>query len=909
MSAATAIPALGSAANSGPPAPLAALAASAAASPERLPGPRPEHLAVLSEPPGVLAERPAPLPEPPAPLAQHLAALPGGAWALWRTAVLRGAGFPACQVLRLAAPAAAAAADRVLRLEEELESRREAALAVVNAALDELRRDGLWEDRERRRPLGKAMQSLTSGRLPRECPAASCAAAFAALAAAAGDLAAARAALAMVVPAEAARVALEIADVAREGRFREAVLWQNRAAVEGAFDGLAERPPAETARTSRWRRNQELVASYLQRYCAKNDTIGFFGPVGFARLADEGGAVAVRQGAGLVEHRAVYFEGWCIDALAERLGCNPALRPWLAPRLKSSFHLAGNLLHRPFGAPIALPDVQARLVARCDGRRLARDLARDLAADPVTPLATEAEVYRLLDELCRGRVLVWALQVPPGMHPDRLLAALLARVEAEPLRREAMAPLEELQQARDRVALAAGDPGALAAALRDAEGRFTRLTGARARHRPGETYAARELLYEDCRRGVEVAFGPELTRRLGPPLTLLLRSARWVAGELARRLQARLRALHAELRRRTGADAVDCSPFFSDALAGILCHGGRRDELAGVARELQARWSSVLGPLPAASRRLRFSARALERRVAAAFGEAHPAWTLSHYLSPDVMIAAAGEAALRRGDFELVLGEIHAGNTLLWSCFVSQHPAPEQLASHLEADTGAATVVVPQLLRPGWPRRISQGVILPAWHHFQFMDELPPGPRPLPAPELLVEETAGGLRARTRDGRIAFPAIDLFAGYLAEECSTLLGAMLEPARHVPRVSIDAMVVSRERWHLAAGELGFAEIPEASERFLALRRWARGLGLPRFCFFKVATERKPCYLDLASPISGDVFLRLVRAARAAGDAVTVALSEMLPRLDQAWLSDGQGNLYTSELRLAALDRSR
>jgi hypothetical protein len=472
-----------------------------------------------------------------------------------------------------------------------------------------------------------------------------------------------------------------------------------------------------------------------------------------------------------------------------------------------------------------------------------------------------------------------------------------------------MGALGELQRARDRVANAAGNPVALDAALRDAESTFTRLTGIAPRHRQGQTYAARGLLYEDCRRDIEVTFGPELTRRLGPPLLLMLRSARWLAGELTRRLDAQLRALHARLRRQVGSDAVDCHAFFTSALSAIFFHPDRKDALAEIERELQDRWSQVLGPLPAEARRLRFGTGLLEGRFEAAFEDAGPAWTLTRYFSPDVMIAAEGEAALRRGDFELVLGEVHSGNTLLWSCFISQHPAPEQISAMLELDTGSSVVVVPQVLQQGWPRRLSQGLVLPGWYHFQFADDPPHGPdaRLLPAGGLVVEKTASGLRARARDGRVAFHPIDLFGTYLTQECSALIGAILEPARHVPRVSFDDVIIARERWHFTAGELDFAGIQDTADRFLALRRWAGALEIPRFCFFKVATERKPCYLDLDSPISGDIFARFVRAAREAGSEVKVAVSEMAPRLDQAWLRDAAENLYTCELRLAALER--
>src|SRR4051794_33018006 len=81
-----------------------------------------------------------------------------------------------------------------------------------------------------------------------------------------------------------------LADVARDPRFREAVAWQSREALRGGVDKLA----AGGESPSRGRRREEVVAAYWQRYCAKNDTIGFFGPLGWGRVADDGPGLDVR---------------------------------------------------------------------------------------------------------------------------------------------------------------------------------------------------------------------------------------------------------------------------------------------------------------------------------------------------------------------------------------------------------------------------------------------------------------------------------------------------------------------------------------------------------------------------------------------------------------------------------------
>lgn len=842
----------------------------------------------------------------------HLVALPGGTWALWRTAVLRGAGFPAAGVLGLAAPRSAAAADRVLDAEQGATEARAGALRAVHAALDGLRSAGLWEDKESRRPLMKAMQALTGGKLPKDVPEPGCTAAFASLRSAGETLAAARTELALRHQEDVLRVSGEIARVAASERFREAVIWQNRPACATALDELVRKPAGVAARTSQRRQHEELVAGYWQRYCVKNDTIGFFGPVGFASLCADGAPAAVRYSASFLARREVYFEAWCIDALAASLAGDPALRPWLAPRLKSSFYLDGDLLYRSFGKPLPLSPREARLLAGCQGLRSARDLARDLVTGPETLFRTEEEVFALLETFSRTRWVAWDFALPLDLHPDRRLAERLEKIGDAGRRTAALARLAELRRARDGVAAAAGDAGALDAAMRALETTFTQLTQAASRHREGQMYAGRGLVYEDTRRDVEVRFGGDLLAALGPPLSLVLEVARWVAAELARAVEGILRPLYAELAGKVesaGSRAVDSHALFSRAVE-VFYKAQREACFLAVEREFQSRWAAAFGAIPEGSRVLRFKTAELAERLGP-LGDPGPVWTLARYLSPDVMIAAADLAALQRGDFELVLGEVHSGNTLLWSCFLSQHPEPERIAAALAADSRGDTVVLPNLHRHAPIQRLNLGVSLPWIYQMELGDTVPnvPESQILPSGEVVIEETPAGLRARTRDGRVSFPAIDFFSAYLIQECTSILGSVLPPRRHTPRIVVDRLVVSRERWRFAADELDFAAVQEPLERFLAVRRWARDLGLPRFCFYKITTEKKPCYLDLESPIYVDTFCRLLRAAwESAPGSASVSVSEMLPRIDQAWLGDAAGNLYTSELRIAALQRT-
>jgi hypothetical protein len=130
-------------------------------------------------------------------------------------------------------------------------------------------------------------------------------------------------------PGEDARLAA----VARDPAFREAVAWQSRESLARAVDKLATGAHGSPSRRRRW---TDVVGSYWQRYCTKNDTIGFFGPLAWGSF---GAATAVRSGA-LQRERVVHLETWAVEAIAAAGGVTTplpmspfperALRPLLA---------------------------------------------------------------------------------------------------------------------------------------------------------------------------------------------------------------------------------------------------------------------------------------------------------------------------------------------------------------------------------------------------------------------------------------------------------------------------------------------------------------------------------------------------------------------------------------------------
>jgi 5'-deoxynucleotidase YfbR-like HD superfamily hydrolase len=694
----------------------------------------------------------------------------------------------------------------------------------------------------------------------------------------------------------AAGVGAALRELAGGSRFREALAWQNRAALHGSIGALLRRAPGAT--DSETRRHERVAALYLQRYCVKNETIGFFGPVGWAELAATGPALQVLTGPTLLAERHVYFERWCIDALAEKLSDSRELRAGLAPRRMPALRLEGHTLHYGAGRRVELPGEFATVLAACDGRRPASGIARELVSSG-GGFTSEEEILEALDELKARKLIAWGFDIPTSgaPHPERALRAALERLKESQARQEALRALDELEHARDAAAQAAGDAAAVDHALQGMEDAFTRLTGRPAQRKAGKIYAGRTLAYEDCRRGDSIRLGPELMARLAPPLSLVLQSARWFTHTIAEHYRSALLALHRQLVSASGSPRLGLG-HFSQHLPELFPAGSDQPSIVTQAREeLMSRWTRVLEP-SAGERRVARTCHELSARANDLFAAPHPGWPTARYHSPDVLIAAASAQAFERGDYLVVLGELHAGlNTVVSPMFLKEHPSPEVLIRAREYDIPEPCVA------PVWSAERSRADISsPARHDIDLENGAVRSWRPekqvLEESELVVEERSGQVVIRSRDGARSFDAIAFLEQHLMAEAHGRF-TLLPPAPHTPRITVDGVVLSREQWRLRSEDLP-TEGTSWQDRFIAIRGWGRRLGLPRYLMVKLPHEPKPLYLDLMSPLYVDLFCRKAR------EAETLTLTEMLPSVDELWLVDGEGRRYTSELRFAAVD---
>ncbi len=214
----------------------------------------------------------------------------------------------------------------------------------------------------------------------------------------------------------AVKTALAMQEVAAQPAFRAAVAWQNPAILERGIGLFLAWEPTADGRTSKRREREELVAHYWQRFCVKNDTIGFFGPVGWGRWDTDLTGVAVDPGEGLIASSEVFFASWAVDALAKAVGADPAVRRSVPPRRVPFVRVTDDSVRVPGRPAEPVPPFDAALLRLCDGTRDLAALCRELSAEP-------DDVVPALEAMVTRRWLVWRLEVPARRPPGAPSAA------------------------------------------------------------------------------------------------------------------------------------------------------------------------------------------------------------------------------------------------------------------------------------------------------------------------------------------------------------------------------------------------------------------------------------------------------------------------------------------------------
>ncbi|KJS62231.1 lantibiotic dehydratase [Streptomyces rubellomurinus] len=699
---------------------------------------------------------------------------------------------------------------------------------------------------------------------------------------------------------ESVRALLE---VCRDDRFLEAVMMSSPDAFEQLDRWLAKNPDPTRFRSDD-RRKALLAAMYLQRFCAKNESTSFFGPVFWARLTDDS-TVTLEQGeAGTEARRAVFWSHWAAQVIADRMAADADVMPFLVPvrppnlvereGLLRGVHFVDHPIQVSDIPPPAAGSPQSVLFKLVDGNRTVQECSDTLGI-------TVTEAAELLRGLEAHGLVRLRLDIPVGMlEPMHHVRTFVATLPGEARTRWTRI-CDELDRLRERFRRAEG-LRERQAALGATRTRFEEITGAASTRGAGGHYTDRAIVIEECLHTWK-------RFDIGGPVRDYLENELPIALNLLFELPlARRRARAAEVDRWF----LHC--FGSDRsvpLDEVLLAWSRDGHAFGT--QLRALDRRVLESGPCAiSDVLHQNSDRRSVNLDLAWGRERAGtvnfdtWCVA---GADVLLGATDQDALNRGDFLSVIGEVHGlHDQLLQGLWTDLHPNADALTREIAdivSELSDTTICDPVMWH--WRKTIARAPALP---EVEFAGR---SPRPLGrfarARDLSVRHAGDRLHLYAEPlGRISLTRpplrswgdevetlFTLFTGARSIGPDDGLRRVPEHVNHLPRLTVGRTVVHRETWWLPPP-------PKARWRAMTaenqrLGRWAQEeFGLPDEVYVKFSAEPKPVFVDFRIPVLVELFTRFWQRATAPAKVV-----EMLPDSKNLWVRDGSGR-HTCELRV-------
>jgi hypothetical protein len=626
--------------------------------------------------------------------------------------------------------------------------------------------------------------------------------------------------------------------------------------AEGLRERLARQSAASAGslppRNKASRAHERHLLLYLQRICAKNDSLSAFGPEGWGTIAGAPTSLTLSPQPGIAA-RETFLERWTAHGVAAALNADPEIRVELSPRLNPNGRLDGNqFVLADTGEAIVLDDATLQLLGRIDGN---------------TPAHSLGNVLESLEQLALQKIIRWEEEVPAlEPHPfDVLIADVLAWRET-PVRARWLERLQPIAALPGKFA-ATEETSARIEIIDEADDRLGQL-GAIPKTGTRFLYSAANPIGEECFRECGFSIGEDLvnevTRDAAPWIDLWRDCYAFVASRVA----AGLRGLLEKAPRQNGAIALPAflrhceqlrMPLAGPAMVG-LAHMAFQEVKAAFREQLRNRpdaeeWQLTADECHFIRKNFRY-----------------PKFDEYTYPSADMQISAKSAEAVARGEYEWILAELHPPVALLHHGFYWGCPDKEALGRALARTTkgrptfhfgffaidftATTTVrvldampdltffVAPQRGNPRW-RIISPAEV-----------------------EVFVDEASGDVGLRTRGAQE-------YLGSFARGWTIPLGFhpfLFGRSPHMPRLRCGKVIVQRRSWTVNLEELPAGNYTGVSRNLVvAMERLRSAKGWPRYIYIRPSEQAlrrsgaegrdkdtKPVFIDLESYLFLEVF---------------------------------------------------
>jgi hypothetical protein len=648
-------------------------------------------------------------------------------------------------------------------------------------------------------------------------------------------------------------------------------------------------------RTKKARARERHLLLYLQRVCAKNDTLSSFGPGGWG-IAEQGiGHLRLAPEPDIAK-RECFLERWTAHGAAAVMNADLGVRIEIPPHLHPNGRLDGNqFVFTETGETCMLDAATIDLLVRCDGQ---------------TPAHALGVEVKLLQELAQQNIIHWSIEVPAlEPHPFDLLLADISRWRESPHRARWLGLLQPISLLPDKFA-STMDTIARMKIIEEADARLDQL-GVPRKAGGRFLYSAANPIGEECFRECHFSIDENLINEVardGAPWIDFWRDCyAFIAGRVA----AGLRRLLAKASLQSGALPLPAflhhceglnMPLTGPGLVG-LAHIAFQELKAAFRERMRDRTASAECEFTTADCQLVRQKFEFEK-----FDE----YT---YPSADLQISAKSIEAVERGDYQWILAELHPPVALLhhgfyWSCpdkralsealFATVFGQPSVHFGFFAADFTATTTV-----------RMFDA--LPALNYFVAPQRANPQWQVVPPSEaeVYIDEQNGDVAVRKRGSH-------QYLGSFARNWIIPLGFhpfQFGMAPQMPRLRCGKVIVQRRSWVVTQEELPPGDYTGVSrDLVLAVEKLRGRRDLPRYVYIRPTEQAlrrsgaegrdkdtKPVFVDLESYLFLEIFHRWLTKS------TELEVTEMLPDPDHLLWKEADGR-RTFELRTLIVPRT-
>ncbi|MQT32969.1 lantibiotic dehydratase [Pseudomonas helleri] len=646
---------------------------------------------------------------------------------------------------------------------------------------------------------------------------------------------------------------------------------------------------------SRKKQKLRLGWSYAQRFCAKNDTSSFFGPLAWGHFKDQqiANVQLTQNDTTWLKDRHTFFENWVMQRLVEQINQQCPNTDCMPLKLNASCYLREQHLFMPINKSQRLTPLTAQVLHTINAQH-----KEDVTFKQILNACSDISPYTLrdlLDHLVNKRIVRRGWDISPReRNPIVRLQHYLATTGVSPDFQKAWhSRLHALEQAR--CDYANGDLIRRTEILEKLN-RLLGEAGVDLCRESGTMYVGRYPIYEDCSRNINISFGQTVFHQVNKELAPLMRINQWLIKAIAHQLNSVFVEAWEQRQAINPCRTVDFLDLIN-TLAPLL-PAIETSIIVDLNQRLETAWTQLLREFPAQSE-VRLCATDIDHLISRLNKDLDVSdFTVfgSDYHSPDLLLSSASIEAFNLGHYEIIVGEVHpAVHTLSQPVADPFGPYNSQICQQVET-----IFQRPRLILADSPDSYQRSHIDWPLQPFYLQLVLPSGGGCV---EPHQQFAAGRAKVLFVNGRLQ--VVDTL-GQFSED---LLCVYPTPLHRIGFALADSAVAKHEYRRIWLGRTLYKraswlftreQLPEPKgtieelEYTMQWRAWAVSQGLPRYAFIKIDTEPKPLFLDFDNPLSLD---GIINALKSAGH---VKFSEMRPGPDELWLEDARGR-FCCEIR--------